>query len=269
MFKTYFVCYLCLHLIGDYYLQSERLADRKCKKVSSLVQHILIYWISSTILSLVVYTREFMISIQCLCAAHGLIDLIKFYYLKRGKEKIAPSHCRNIYILDQISHITTIIVAAYILTINTTGLTFNHHIIKFFTIVNLEPVMVLSWITMILAILKPANITIKQLLTIYRPDSTISLHIMNLPNNTKTIDNEAIDNEAVDTNAGAFIGSLERLVILVFLSLSQYSAIGLILTAKSIARYNRITTDRVFAEYYLLGTLLSMIYVLLLYNLVM
>lgn len=264
MFKTYLVYYLCLHLVGDFYLQSERLADKKCKKVSSLVQHILIYWFTFTLLSLFVYTKDFMISIQCLCAAHGLIDLIKFCYLRRKKEKITPSHCRNIYIIDQISHITIFIVAAYILTIETTVLTFNPHIVRFCAIANLEPILVLSWITMILAILKPANITIKQLLTIYRPDSTISLHIMNLPKNT-----QMIDNEAVDTNAGAFIGSLERLVILIFLSLGQYSAIGLILTAKSIARYNRITTDRAFAEYYLLGTLLSMIYVLLLYNFVM
>ena len=33
--------------------------------------------------------------------------------------------------------------------------------------------------------------------------------------------------------------------------------IGLVLTAKSIARYDRISKDKDFAEYYLLGTLLS------------
>ena len=39
----------------------------------------------------------------------------------------------------------------------------------------------------------------------------------------------------------------------------QYSAVGLVLTAKSIARYDRISKDQSFAEYYLLGTLLSTI----------
>ena len=45
----------------------------------------------------------------------------------------------------------------------------------------------------------------------------------------------------------------------IFLSIGQYSAVGLVLTAKSIARYDKISKDQVFAEYYLLGTLLSSI----------
>jgi hypothetical protein len=65
--------------------------------------------------------------------------------------------------------------------------------------------------------------------------------------------------------AGAFIGSLERLIILLLISLGQYSAIGLVLTAKSVARYNKIADDKQFAEYYLLGTLLSALYALIIY----
>lgn len=48
-----------------------------------------------------------------------------------------------------------------------------------------------------------------------------------------------------------------RIIILMFLSIDQYSAIGLVLTAKSIARYDKIAHEPEFAEYYLLGTLLS------------
>ena len=50
--------------------------------------------------------------------------------------------------------------------------------------------------------------------------------------------------------------------MLFFLSIKQYSSVGLVLTAKSIARYNKIAEDQKFAEYYLLGTLLSTICVL-------
>lgn len=50
--------------------------------------------------------------------------------------------------------------------------------------------------------------------------------------------------------------------MLFFLSIQQYSSVGFILTAKSIARYNKISEDQAFAEYYLLGTLLSTICVL-------
>ena len=47
--------------------------------------------------------------------------------------------------------------------------------------------------------------------------------------------------------------------MVIFISIGQYSAVGLVLTAKSIARYDRISKDQAFAEYYLLGTLLSTI----------
>ena len=51
----------------------------------------------------------------------------------------------------------------------------------------------------------------------------------------------------------------------VFVLLGQYSAVGLTMTAKSIARYEQITKDPAFAEYYLIGTLYSMLYTVALY----
>ena len=45
----------------------------------------------------------------------------------------------------------------------------------------------------------------------------------------------------------------------ILISVDQYSAVGLVLTAKSIARYDKLSKDQIFAEYYLLGTLLSAI----------
>ena len=53
------------------------------------------------------------------------------------------------------------------------------------------------------------------------------------------------------------VWTVERFIMLLFLSKGQYAAIGFILTAKSIARYDKITKDEKFAEYYLLGTLVS------------
>lgn len=63
--------------------------------------------------------------------------------------------------------------------------------------------------------------------------------------------------------AGRMIGTIERIIMLFFLLIRQYSSVGLVLTAKSIARYNKISEDKEFAEYYLLGTLLSTICVLM------
>jgi len=57
-------------------------------------------------------------------------------------------------------------------------------------------------------------------------------------------------------NAGRFIGVLERLLVYGFVLQDQYAAIGLILTAKSFARFKEMD-ERDFAEYVLIGTLLS------------
>lgn len=50
--------------------------------------------------------------------------------------------------------------------------------------------------------------------------------------------------------------------MLILLAVRQYSAAGLVLTAKSIARYDKISKESDFAEYYLIGTLLSLLSVI-------
>ena len=72
-------------------------------------------------------------------------------------------------------------------------------------------------------------------------------------------DKKLPDENGTDRNAGRMIGTLERIIMVIFIAIGQYAAVGLVLTAKSIARYDRIAKDQVFAEYYLLGTLLSTI----------
>ena len=62
--------------------------------------------------------------------------------------------------------------------------------------------------------------------------------------------------------AGAVIGILERTFVLTLVLIGEYSSIALIFTAKSIARFEELK-DRKFAEYYLIGTLASILCALL------
>ena len=55
----------------------------------------------------------------------------------------------------------------------------------------------------------------------------------------------------------------------IFIGLGQYASIGLIYTAKSIARFKKIEENPKFAEYYLIGTLYSILFVVACYLLVM
>jgi hypothetical protein len=91
---------------------------------------------------------------------------------------------------------------------------------------------------------KPANITCKIIFGGYAPLEKDSISI---------------------SGAGAVIGSLERILMLIFLGLNQFAAVGLIMTAKSIARYDKISKDPIFAEYYLIGTLYSILVTVIIY----
>ena len=55
---------------------------------------------------------------------------------------------------------------------------------------------------------------------------------------------------------GEAIGIIERLLIVTFVLVGAESAIGLVIAAKTLARFKQLD-DRDFAEYYLLGTLAS------------
>lgn len=63
------------------------------------------------------------------------------------------------------------------------------------------------------------------------------------------------EDNASGFNAGALIGTVERWLILVFVCLQRYEALGLLIAAKSIIRFTEKQTAK--TEYVLAGTLLS------------
>ena len=64
-----------------------------------------------------------------------------------------------------------------------------------------------------------------------------------------------IENSGIK-GAGTLIGVFERILVFTFVLTNQYAAISIIFAAKSIARFSELN-NRDFAEYYLLGTFLS------------
>jgi hypothetical protein len=65
-------------------------------------------------------------------------------------------------------------------------------------------------------------------------------------------------------NAGQYIGWLERFIITTLVLLNNLGAVGFVIAAKSIFRFGEIRreSDRSLAEYFLLGTLLSVAFAL-------
>ena len=58
-------------------------------------------------------------------------------------------------------------------------------------------------------------------------------------------------------NAGKWIGIAERIIIVIFVLNNQYSAIGLLVAAKGIIRFNEKDRPEIKTEYLVIGTLLS------------
>ena len=82
---------------------------------------------------------------------------------------------------------------------------------------------------------KPSNIFIKLMLKHYS---------VNMPSDKEN-----------GFNAGALIGTIERWLILIFVCMQRYDALGLLIAAKSIIRFSEKDTAK--TEYVLAGTLLS------------
>lgn len=59
-------------------------------------------------------------------------------------------------------------------------------------------------------------------------------------------------------SVGAYVGMLERALILTLLLFEAPAAVGFVVAAKSVARFKELE-DRSFAEYYLVGTLMSVV----------
>ena len=230
MLKTWFCFFLTLHIIGDFYLQSAELASKKRKELKSLFLHSLFYLATFIVGILPFYSLPLLIVALVLAITHFIIDLVKHNYVKKKRDT------SQVYLIDQGAHLFLLAVASIVLASISQDLTLLKPVVDFLNKTGINYPQVLSALALILFISKPINITIKQLLEKYRPKEDKNYGIK---------------------NAGASIGILERYIIVLLIGIGQYSTIGLVLTAKSVARYNRISEDKQFAEYYLLGTLLS------------
>lgn len=246
MIKIVLTLFLIGHVLGDFYLQSSELAINKDESFKKLLKHSLIYLFSMMFVMIPVFSLKLLTWAFIISIVHFVIDLAKFV-IKR-KITIDDRVDALVYSFDQIVHILVIIFVTVAMYLLSEPISYIYCIQYILNNIQVNALSILSWILILLIIIKPFSITIKKVLYRYKPTSN--------------------EEERGHPNAGKLIGILERCIILLLLSAGQYSTIGFVLTAKSIARYNKITEDPKFSEYYLLGTLLSAMLVIVAYLLV-
>lgn len=222
------------HLLGDFYFQNEKIASAKDKSYKGVLIHSIEYCLTAIFTITPIWSWNLLKVVLILSIMHFIIDSGKYILLIRkiiGKDN-------KTFIIDQCLHICSIFVVTYFMCVKGLEIKCLPVVSNFFQVFKWNMENLVRWIMAILIIHKPSNILIQNFSQDYR---------------TKE---EKLIIKA-DNKAGRKIGTIERLIMLIFLSVNQYAAIGFVLTAKSIARYDKITKDEKFAEYYLFGTLMS------------
>lgn len=238
-FRSIFFLLLFVHILGDFYFQSQTTARKKVKKLKWVSYHCIIYGVISFVLVKLLVLNFSYSLLWLFIIGHAVIDITKYYIVKKYLKN--NFYDKYVFIIDQIIHLLILVFISYYALKSGEVYKYNAFINDVLVTMEIPIESLLSLVLKLLLIHKPINIFIALIMNDYKPE----------------------DKKKDDTiKAGRMIGTVERIIMLFFLSIKQYSSVGLVLTAKSIARYNKIAEDQKFAEYYLLGTLLSTICVL-------
>ena len=242
-----------LHVLGDFYLQTEKIARDKKKSYRGVVVHAIQYCIPFLLaLIFVRFNALFLLCLILAVLAHFAVDSLKYWMSKNHLYKKYFEKPALVFLADQLLHIFLLLLIAllYVKVSTVTPLLYLYDIwADLLELVGLNPVFAIKWLLVGLLIIKPANITFNLFFSTFKPEEEAAMDLS-------------------QQRAGAVIGILERFLIVFFISINQYSALGFILTAKSIARYDAISRDRKFAEYYLIRTLVSVVFSVAAYTLV-
>lgn len=218
------------HLLADFFFQPTILAERKKEKIKFLFFHSAIYLCIYMLLGFLFITPRYaVITILIFSLTYLAIDFIRIRIEKKikNRNKLLVS-----FIMDQVIHISVIVASYYLLKLNR----YENCLYRSCTAVPAFDKCILM-IFLFIVLLTPTSVFIKKLFsTVFKQDA---------------------GKDDANPNVGAWIGNLERIITAILILNGQYAAIGLVLTAKSIARFKQLE-EKDFAEKYLVGTLTSL-----------
>lgn len=227
---------LISHILADFYFQTNQIVKGKYKGVRWIFIHCMIHFgvmliVTGSVIDSGEY-RRLLFACVSICVVHGVIDSIKCKILKRDQNsKYRPM----LFLLDQALHVITILIGSTVFDLK---LDENNGILQsVFSFALTQEVLVI--LLAVLICWRPASYFVAEVFSVVSRKSQ---------NGDSTEDNEI--------RIGSWIGILEREIILLLGLMHQFGAIGLVLAAKSLARYKQLE-DKEFAERYLVGTLIS------------
>lgn len=211
---------LLAHLIGDFLVQPNRWVAHKEKKKAASKYLYAHVALHFLVTMILLWDLSYWKIALIIMVSHYLVDIAKLYIGPYFKNENIP------FFIDQLLHIVVLYCCAYFDNL------WEHTTYLF---------QELDWylLTAIVFVSFPAAIIMGKLL---EPMSVkLEMDHKSLP------------------NAGKYIGVIERLFVLIFIILDHWEAIGLLITAKSVFRFNDLkeSNSRKLTEYILIGTLIS------------
>lgn len=242
------------HIIGDFYLQTDKMAENKKKSMKYMIMHCLIYALLMAIIIFLLSNSimQTLLITGLILITHFLIDIVKKHIYKKYEK-----YEYMIFLLDQVVHILVLSCIYYIFYSKLHNELYPASIFQ-----NIDFSRCILIIIAGLVCWKPAAIFVSLVFKIIPETIELADEIIEdgkQEKKNKVAKKEIIKKGPIDyevVKIGSWIGVLEREIILILGLLGQYGAIGFVLTAKSLARFKQLE-NKSFAEKYLVGTLLS------------
>lgn len=219
------------HIVADFYLQTDESCVKKAEKGlkgSELYKHAL--WVMA-LTWLVVFDLNAWWLAAIVGCSHLAIDAVKPYVQKR----CAANNELWVFVIDQIVHLGVLGGAGYL------WLQYNGWQ-EFGWLMECSQRYVLLATALLLAH-KPSNILLNLIIKYYE---------VPVPNDSTEGNSESHG----AFHSGALIGTLERVLMIVLIVMSQYEAIGFLIAAKSILRFSSVNESEK-SEYVVAGTFIS------------
>jgi len=238
-----FLIFLFGHLAGDFLLQTHALVQRKrAGSFTAYIHHGLAH-VLATLAAAALFAPAFLLGFRfhvfllALIAVHLSIDWAKLHFTASGA---FPDNLTT-FLADQGLHALALLAVAFLYTRGSFA-----EIRRELFAVQSHRIDVLAVLVVYMSVVLAGGYAIRYLT---RP---MLRSLPQLPDESR----EEL------RNAGMYIGWLERILVLTAVLLRSPATVGLVLTAKSIVRYPEIKSGR-FAEYFLIGTLLSILLALM------
>jgi len=223
------------HMLGDFIFQSNEMVESKNNEnLKSFFKHGLYMVCLNLPLILIYEIKEWFILNMIIYMTHILIDYSKVKLEKKDK---GVKNKVILFIFDQFLHIIIILLLTKLIKFKISA--FGKLIIDFLGVSNLNIQIINKylWLSFILI-----NV-------VFLGGKLIGIILKDLkPKNYENI-----------IKHGIIIGQLERMLIFLLLLFGNYTGITVIIGLKTLTRFKGIGEDKEFAEYYLIGTLLSIV----------